>query len=72
MVVYFIVINVKIDIPKQVNNTTASSHSYAIPVPGQKGMVKSPFSNQGLIDIRGYSSGTIIKDPYSTNNLIVP
>src|SRR5437868_14328062 len=46
--------NSKLDIP------------YGIPVPGKPGFVTSPFSPKaGYVDVRGFPSGTEVKDPYS-------
>src|SRR6266480_3160159 len=46
--------NSKLDIP------------YGIPVPGKPGFVTSPFAPKaGYVDVRGFPSGTEVKDPYS-------
>jgi hypothetical protein len=47
-------------------------YSYGIPVPNMKGFIKSPYSDKGYIDVRGYVSDTEIKDPYSGNVILVP
>ena len=49
-----------------------SKYSYGIPVPNMKGFIKSPYSDKGYIDVRGYVSDTEIKDPYSGNVILVP
>ena len=39
---------------------------YAIPVPGKQGLVTSPFApDAGYVDVRLFSPGTEVKDPYS-------
>jgi hypothetical protein len=39
---------------------------YAIPVPNKPGFVTSPYSpKSGYVDVRGFPSGTEVKDPYS-------
>jgi len=44
-----------------------------IPIPGKPGYVRSPYSpNSGLIDVRGYPTGTEVKDPYTGNIILVP
>lgn len=45
---------------------SASDLPVAVPVKGRAGFVTSPYSPKaGYIDVRGFSSGTEIKDPYS-------
>ena len=47
---------------------------YAIPVPGRKGMVSSPYlpEEDKYIDVTGFASGSIVKDPYTEKFFLVP
>ena len=47
---------------------------YGIPVPGRKGMVTSPYTpDEGkYVDVTGFASGSIIKDPYTGKLFLVP
>ena len=46
---------------------------YGVPVPNKPGFVISPYSpNTGYVDIRGFSSGTEVKDPYTGKVFITP
>ena len=46
---------------------------YGTPVPGKKGFVTSPFSpDAGYIDVRGFSPGTPVKDPYTGKVFLAP
>lgn len=46
---------------------------YGTPVPGKQGFVTSPFSpNSGYIDVRGFSPGTPVKDPYTNKVFLTP
>jgi hypothetical protein len=46
---------------------------YGTPVAGKQGFVTSPFSpNAGYIDVRGFSPGTPVKDPYSGKVFLTP
>ncbi len=50
-----------------------SDFPYAVPVQGRPGFVTSPYSpNGGLVDVRGFSSGTEVKDPYTGKIFITP
>lgn len=56
---------------------TASSKGetlpYAKPVPGKPGYVFSPYDpNGGYVDVKGYSPGQKVKDPYSGKIFLVP
>ena len=45
----------------------------AKPVPGKPGFVFSPYApDKGFVDVRGFPSGTQVKDPYSENSFLVP
>jgi len=46
-----------------------------IPVPDPKikpGFVKSPYSDKGLIDVRGFPPGTKVQCPYTGKQFLVP
>ena len=47
---------------------------YRIPVPGRKGMVMSPYvPEEGKqVDVTGFASGSIVKDPYTEKLFLVP
>ena len=46
---------------------------YGTPVPGKQGFVTSPFSpSSGYIDVRGFSPGTPVKDPYTGKVFLTP
>lgn len=47
---------------------------YGIPVPGRKGMVSSPYlpEEDKYIDVTGFASGSIVKDPYTEKFFLVP
>ena len=47
---------------------------YGIPVPGRKGMVTSPYTPEEgkYVDVTGFASGSIIKDPYTAKFFLVP
>ena len=47
---------------------------YGIPVPGRKGMVTSPYTpDEGkYIDVTGFASGSVVKDPYTGKFFLVP
>jgi hypothetical protein len=47
---------------------------YGIPVPGRKGMVSSPYlpEEDKYIDVSGFASGSIAKDPYTGKFFLVP
>jgi len=69
--------------PEPVTTRTASSVAraqgprtdlpYGVRVPNKPGFVISPYSpNAGYVDIRGFSSGTEVKDPYTGKVFITP
>ena len=46
---------------------------YGIPVPGKQGLVTSPFSpDSGYIDVRTFSPGTEVKDPFTGKTFLTP
>ncbi len=46
---------------------------YGIPLPNKEGFVTSPYApNQGLVDVRGFSRGTEVKDPYTGKIFLTP
>ena len=47
---------------------------YGIPVPGRKGMVTSPYTPEEgkYVDVTGFASGSIVKDPYTGKLFLVP
>jgi len=44
----------------------------AKPVPGKPGYVFNPFVPDSYVDVQGFPSGTVVKDPYSNKLFIVP
>lgn len=46
---------------------------YGIPVPNKPGFVTSPYApKSGLVDVRGFPSGTEVKDPYTGKTFLTP
>jgi hypothetical protein len=47
---------------------------YAVPVPGRKGMVTSPYLPEDgkYIDVTDFPSGSMVKDPYTGKFFLVP
>ena len=47
---------------------------YGIPVPGRKGMVTSPYlpEEDKYIDVTDFTSGSVVKDPYTEKFFLVP
>ena len=51
-----------------------ASLPYGVPVPGRKGIVTSPYTPQEekYVDVTGFASGSIVKDPYTGKLFLVP
>ena len=52
-----------------------ANHNFpvGIPVPNKEGIVKSPYApNRGFVDVRGFPSGTEVKDPYTGKVFLTP
>jgi hypothetical protein len=46
---------------------------YGIPVPNKPGFVTSPYApKSGFVDVRGFPSGTEVKDPYTEKVFLTP
>ena len=46
---------------------------YGIPVPNKQGFVTSPYApKSGYVDVRGFPSGTEVKDPYTGKIFLTP
>ncbi len=46
---------------------------YGVPVPNKPGFVTSPYApHQGFVDVRGFPSGTEVKDPYTGKIFLTP
>ena len=46
---------------------------YGIPVPNKPGFVTSPYAaNAGYVDVRGFPSGTEVKDPFTGKIFLTP
>ena len=46
---------------------------YGIPLPNRPGFVTSPYApKSGYVDVRGFASGTEVKDPYTGKDFLVP
>jgi hypothetical protein len=59
-------------VPPQ-NQNSKRDIPYAIPVPNKPGFVTSPYSpKSGYVDVRGFTSGTEVKDPYSGKIFLTP
>ncbi len=46
---------------------------FGIPVPNKPGFVTSPYApKSGYVDVRGFPSGTEVKDPYTGKAFLAP
>jgi len=45
---------------------------YGTPVPGKPQLVRSPFSDQGFVDVSGHPPETEVKCPYTAKIFLVP
>jgi hypothetical protein len=46
---------------------------YGVPVPNKPGFVTSPYApTLGIVDVRGFASGTEVKDPYTGKIFLTP
>ncbi len=50
----------------------ASILPMGIPVPDKPGFVKSPYSDAGYVDVRGFPPQSEVKDPYTNKVFRVP
>jgi hypothetical protein len=52
---------------------TKGDMRYGIPVPGQKGLVMSPYSpEENYVDVSAFAPGSAVKDPYTGKIFLVP
>lgn len=55
------------------NGTIRRDFPYGVPVPNKVGFVTSPYAPRaGLVDVRGFPSGTEVKDPYTGKIFLAP
>lgn len=53
--------------------TSKPKYPKGIGVANKKGFVKSPYAQyEGLVDVRGFPSGTLVKCPYTSKIFVVP
>lgn len=50
----------------------SSDKPFGTPVPGKQGMVYSPYSQDGYVDVKGIPPGTEVKCPYTNKIFRVP
>jgi len=52
---------------------SAPQYPYGKPVPGKKGFVTSPYDDKaGMIDVRDFTPGQKVRDPYTNKIFLVP
>ena len=59
-------------VPQPVSQPAPASLPYGTPVAGKTGLVSSPYSEKGYVDIRGFPPGSEVKDPYTGKVFLVP
>lgn len=53
--------------------SSSNQYPYGKPVPGKKGFVTSPYDDKaGMIDVRDFSPGQKVRDPYTNKIFLVP
>jgi hypothetical protein len=58
---------------KAPQNNTRRDLPYGIPVQNKPGLVTSPYApTRGFVDVRGFPSGTEVKDPYTDKIFLAP
>jgi TIR domain/PEGA domain len=60
-------------VPAPTTNAAQKSYPSGIPVPGKRGIVRSPYApSKGEIDVHAYHKGAQVKDPYTGKIFIAP